>query len=179
MGFPAACDAAGDGVDSPRTGVTPFLPDRFPVFLLEDAARWGARIRLSSNRRAGGRVKVAIHGSADVCTPETVDREIHERDLRRIVEQLRMRIPALDGKVLRAQTCMYTMSPDEHFVIGAHPQFASCSIACGFSGHGFKFACVVGEILGGPCDERIYFASDRVVFTDAVCGVETLHGDRE
>jgi sarcosine oxidase len=39
------------------------------------------------------------------------------------------------------------MSPDEHFVIGAHPQFASCSIACGFSGHGFKFAGVVGEIL--------------------------------
>ncbi len=92
-------------------------------------------------------MKVAIHGSDQVCTPETVDREIHEPDLQRIVEQLRVRIPALDGKVLRAQTCMYTMSPDEHFVIGPHPQFASCSIACGFSGHGFKFACVVGEIL--------------------------------
>ena len=92
-------------------------------------------------------MKVAIHGSAVVCTPESVDREIRERDLRRIVEQLRIRIPALDGKVLRAQTCLYTMSPDEHFVIGAHPQFGSCSIACGFSGHGFKFACVVGEIL--------------------------------
>ena len=39
------------------------------------------------------------------------------------------------------------MSPDEHFVIGIHPRFASCTVACGFSGHGFKFASVVGEIL--------------------------------
>jgi len=53
----------------------------------------------------------------------------------------------LDGELLRAQTCLYTMSPDEHFVIGTHPRFASCTVACGFSGHGFKFAGVVGEIL--------------------------------
>ena len=39
------------------------------------------------------------------------------------------------------------MSPDEHFVIGKHPRFAACLVACGFSGHGFKFASVVGEIL--------------------------------
>ncbi len=39
------------------------------------------------------------------------------------------------------------MTPDEHFVIGVHPQFPQVSLACGFSGHGFKFAPVVGEIL--------------------------------
>ena len=132
---------------APRTGVTPFLPDRFPVFLSEDARGGAHGYGFPAIDGPEGGMKAAIHGSADVCTPESVDREIHERDLRRIVEQLRVRIPALDGKVLRAQTCLYTMSPDEHFVIGAHPEFASCSIACGFSGHGFKFACVVGEIL--------------------------------
>jgi sarcosine oxidase len=132
---------------APRTGVTPFLPDRFPVFLLEDAGGGAPGYGFPAIDGPEGGMKVAIHGSADVCTPDTVDREIHERDLRRIVEQLRVRIPALDGKVIRAQTCLYTMTPDEHFVIGAHPQFASCSIACGFSGHGFKFAAVVGEIL--------------------------------
>ena len=131
----------------PKTGVTPFLPDRFPVFLLEDAGGGAHGYGFPAIDGPEGGMKAAIHGSADVCTPESVDREIHARDLRRIVEQLRVRIPALDGEVLRAQTCMYTMSPDEHFVIGAHPQFASCSIACGFSGHGFKFASVVGEIL--------------------------------
>jgi sarcosine oxidase len=131
----------------PRTGVMPFLPDRFPVFLLEDAGGGAHGYGFPAIDGPEGGMKAAIHGSEDVCMPDTVDREIHELDLRRIVEQLRVRIPALDGKVLRAQTCMYTMSPDEHFVIGAHPQFASCSIACGFSGHGFKFASVVGEIL--------------------------------
>ncbi len=132
---------------APRTGVTPFLPDRFPVFLLEDARGGAHGYGFPAIDGPEGGMKVAIHGSADACTPDTVDREIHETDLRRIVEQLRVRMPALDGKVLRAQTCMYTMSPDEHFVIGPHPRFASCSIACGFSGHGFKFASVVGEIL--------------------------------
>jgi sarcosine oxidase len=131
----------------PKTGVMPFLPDRFPVFLLEDAAGGAHGYGFPAIDGPEGGMKAAIHGSEDVCTPDTIDREIHELDLRRIVEQLRVRIPALDGKVLRAQTCMYTMSPDEHFVIGAHPQCASCSIACGFSGHGFKFASVVGEIL--------------------------------
>jgi sarcosine oxidase len=131
----------------PRTGVAPFLPDRFPVFLLEDARGGAHGYGFPAMDGPEGGMKVAIHGSDQVCTPESVDREIHEQDLRRIVEQLRVRIPALDGKVLRAQTCLYAMSPDEHFVIGAHPQFASCSIACGFSGHGFKFAGVVGEIL--------------------------------
>jgi sarcosine oxidase len=57
------------------------------------------------------------------------------------------RMPALSGQIVKAQTCLYTMTPDEHFVIGAHPQAAAVSIACGFSGHGFKFAPVVGEIL--------------------------------
>jgi sarcosine oxidase len=82
-----------------------------------------------------------------VCTPQSVDRDVHESDVRKIIEQLRVRIPALDGKVVRAKTCMYTLSPDEHFVIGTHPEFASCTVACGFSGHGFKFASLVGEVL--------------------------------
>ena len=42
---------------------------------------------------------------------------------------------------------MYTMTPDENFVIGPHPHHDAVTIAAGFSGHGFKFAPVVGEIL--------------------------------
>jgi sarcosine oxidase len=45
------------------------------------------------------------------------------------------------------QTCMYSNTPDRHFVIGRHPQCADVVMACGFSGHGFKFVPVVGEIL--------------------------------
>jgi sarcosine oxidase len=131
----------------PTTGVDTFLPDRFPVFLCEDPEGGFPGYGFPALDGPRGGIKAAIHGSDIVCTPEHVDREVHETDVQRIIQKLKARMPALDGQVVRAQTCLYTMSPDEHFVIGAHPQLASCSIACGFSGHGFKFASVVGEIL--------------------------------
>ena len=61
---------------------------------------------------------------------------------------------------------MYTMTPDEHFMVGHHPEHASVSIACGFSGHGFKFAPVMGEILAdlataGSTSHRIHLLSLR------------------
>jgi len=131
----------------PQTGVAPFMPDRFPVFLCEDPEGGFPGYGFPAIDGPMGGIKAAIHGSDTTCTPETVDREIHEAEVRRIIDRLKLRMPVLNGEIVRAQTCLYTMTPDEHFVIGAHPQFASCLIACGFSGHGFKFACVVGEIL--------------------------------
>ena len=56
-------------------------------------------------------------------------------------------LPALDGTCLHSATCMYSNTPDEHFVIARHPDSANVTVACGFSGHGFKFVPVVGEIL--------------------------------
>jgi sarcosine oxidase len=92
-------------------------------------------------------VKAAIHGSDISCTPETVHREPREADLAAVVRKFSPRFPSLAGPIVKASTCLYTMTPDEHFIIGQHPRFATVSIACGFSGHGFKFAPVVGEIL--------------------------------
>jgi sarcosine oxidase len=56
-------------------------------------------------------------------------------------------LPTLPGRLVRAATCLYTSTPDGHFVLGTHPEHPQVSIACGFSGHGFKFVPVVGEIL--------------------------------
>jgi N-methyl-L-tryptophan oxidase len=44
---------------------------------------------------------------------------------------------------------MYTMTPDHHFVIDQHPEHSNVLLAAGFSGHGFKFASVIGEVLCG------------------------------
>lgn len=131
---------------APRGGVEPFVPERFPVFLMENGDGRPGYGFPAIDGPAGG-MKVAIHGSDHVCTPQTVDRAIHAADLERIQRVLAPRIPALSGEVLRAQTCLYTVTPDEHFVIGKHPTLANCTVACGFSGHGFKFASVVGEVL--------------------------------
>ena len=55
--------------------------------------------------------------------------------------------PCADGPVLSMRTCLYTNSPDSHFIVDVHPENPNVILACGFSGHGFKFASVVGEIL--------------------------------
>ncbi len=131
----------------PEGGVEPFRPDRFPVFLCESPDNGFPGYGFPAVDGAAGGVKAAIHGSHVVCTPDTVDREVHESDLNAVIRNLSRRFPLLAGQILKATTCLYTMTPDEHFIIGLHPQFPSVSIACGFSGHGFKFAPVVGEIL--------------------------------
>jgi sarcosine oxidase len=145
--FPLRVTRQVMGWIEPRSGVADFLPERFPVWLAEDPQGGAPAYGFPAIDGEAGGVKVAIHGSDMVCTPQTVDRAIHESDLRRIVEKVRLRMQALDGALLRAKTCMYTMTPDENFVIGTHPSVANCSVACGFSGHGFKFSSVVGEVL--------------------------------
>jgi glycine/D-amino acid oxidase-like deaminating enzyme len=52
--------------------------------------------------------------------------------------------------------CLYTMSPDAHFIVDRHPQHPQVSFAAGLSGHGFKFSCVLGEILAQwSLDEQV------------------------
>ena len=131
----------------PSSGVEAFLPHRFPVFLCESPDDGHLSYGFPAVDGPSGGVKAAIHGSNIECTPDTIDRVIHEIDGGEVIRQLRPRFPALDGEILKAQTCMYTMTPDEHFIVGQHPENPSVSIACGFSGHGFKFAAVIGEIL--------------------------------
>jgi sarcosine oxidase len=130
----------------PRGELDAFLPDRFPVFLSECEDGRPA-YGFPAVDGPGGGVKAAIHGSVHECTPESVDRTISSEDTAELSEKVGRRIPALRGRVVKAQTCLYTMTPDEHFIIGKHPEHRSVSLACGFSGHGFKFSSVVGEIL--------------------------------
>jgi sarcosine oxidase len=119
----------------------------FPIFLWEPEGKplFYGFPRISET----GDPKVAIHSGNEACTPSTIDRVIHLQDELSIRSAISSRIPALNGEVSHAATCMYTMTADEHFIIDTHPNYPQVSIAAGFSGHGFKFASVVGEIL---CD---------------------------
>ncbi|WP_062210352.1 N-methyl-L-tryptophan oxidase [Streptomyces sp. NBRC 109706] len=133
---------------SGESGVEPFLPDRHPVYIWErpeddtqiygfpaiDGPEGGAKVAFF--RRAGGE-----------CTPETIDRTVHPAEVATMAEHAGRHLPSLPGALLHAATCMYTTTPDEHFVIARHPAHEAVTVACGFSGHGFKFVPVVGEIL--------------------------------
>jgi sarcosine oxidase len=99
-------------------------------------------------------VKVGFARNGIACTPDTIDRVVHEREISEIRARVAELLPGLAGQCLHAATCMYPNTPDRHFVIGRHPQCADVIMACGFSGHGFKFVPVVGEILADLAIDR-------------------------
>jgi len=136
----------------PTEGISQFLPSQFPVYIWDGGARWPFYGFPAIDGSSRG-VKVAIHGSSNVCTASTIDRQIHNEDIARIRERIAARIPTLNGPLLEAKTCLYTITPDGHPVIGLHPQHPGIVIAAGFSGHGFKFSNTVGEILADLADK--------------------------
>jgi sarcosine oxidase len=92
--------------------------------------------------------KVAEHtGGEIVADPLAVDRTLRSADPLRVEAFLSKFIPSVGRPPSRHSVCLYTMSPDENFIIDLHPQFQQVCFAAGLSGHGFKFTCVLGEIL--------------------------------
>ncbi|MBA2535762.1 MAG: N-methyl-L-tryptophan oxidase [Rubrobacter sp.] len=131
----------------PVGGVEPFLSNRFPIFIWEpeDGNSFYA---IPAHDGPRGGVKVAFfRADGRPADPETIDREVHDDEVEFIRGYLARYVPSLDGDFLHAKTCMYTNTPDEHFVISTHPEYPQVAIAAGFSGHGYKFCSVVGEIL--------------------------------
>jgi sarcosine oxidase len=96
----------------------------------------------------GRGVKVAEHtGGRAVADPLAVDREMDADEKERVEQILDVHLPALGCRCTEHAVCLYTMSPDHHFLVGLHPASERVAIAAGFSGHGFKFASVMGEVL--------------------------------
>lgn len=123
-----------------------FTKERFPCWAIEDESRSIFYGFPMAESRPG--LKIARHVPGPTADPETLDRQgATFRDEENFREGLRRFLPSGDGPTLSMATCMYTMSPDSHFILDLHPEHANVSIACGFSGHGFKFAPVVGEIM--------------------------------
>ena len=104
-------------------------------------------LRVPGDRRPGRRREGHLLPAGEICTPESIDRTVYPQEIAAIADHVADRIPTLPGTYLRAATCMYTTTADENFVIATHPEHPQVTVACGFSGHGFKFVPVVGEIL--------------------------------
>jgi sarcosine oxidase len=131
----------------PVGGVEPFLPHRFPVFIWQPEDG-NAFYSIPAHDGPRGGIKVAFfRADGKPADPDTIDCEVHDEEIDFIRTYVARYVPTLDGELLYARTCMYTNTPDEHFVISAHPEYPQVAIAAGFSGHGFKFCGVVGEIL--------------------------------
>jgi sarcosine oxidase len=95
----------------------------------------------------GSGVKVACHQQGITGTPDGLTRNVSAEEVEDIRSFIRRFLPDADGAFRSAAACLYTNTPDEHFWIDRHPLHANVLIASPCSGHGFKFASVVGEIL--------------------------------
>jgi sarcosine oxidase len=97
----------------------------------------------------GEPLKFGRHDRGEVCTPRTIRREVTDADVAPLRAVLDRYMPGASGPVDRTLTCMYTNTPDAHFVLDRHPEHHQVVYGCGFSGHGFKFSSAIGEVLAG------------------------------
>jgi sarcosine oxidase len=92
-------------------------------------------------------MKLAHHAPGEKTDPDTINREAQAGDEQTFLPALRHFGADAQGPVTSMQICMYTNSPDHHFIVDRSPAHPHVTLACGFSGHGFKFASVIGEVL--------------------------------
>jgi sarcosine oxidase len=86
-----------------------------------------------------------VRGAPD--DPDRLNRTPVPADEQEVRPFLQRYLPRANGIVREMSVCMYTNTPDSHFIVDRHPDHPQVHIACGFSGHGFKFAPVIGEAL--------------------------------
>jgi sarcosine oxidase len=126
-----------------------FTSDRFPVTCFTDgdgAFYYAIPICNSGNYRTKA-FKVGRHNPGCIVSPNSVQRTSTVEDIEFASVGLQEFIPGALGRLVSSEICLYTSTPDGHFIIDLHPEYKRVAYACGFSGHGFKFAPVVGEAL--------------------------------
>ncbi|NKB87806.1 MAG: N-methyl-L-tryptophan oxidase [Acidobacteria bacterium] len=131
---------------NPTSGIEQYQPEVFPIFFWEPPD--GDQIYgFPALDGPDGGVKVAIQHGGGPIDPNSPDRDVRDDDIARVRASIQDAMPTLNGEWLEGAVCIYTNTPDHHFLLGTHPGASRVHIAGGLSGHGFKFASVVGEVL--------------------------------
>jgi sarcosine oxidase len=99
-------------------------------------------------------LKLAHHAPATVCDPDQVDRNIYPADSAPMVDVLHQYFRKGFKQLSAVKTCLYTNTADENFIIDQLPGYENVYVAAGFSGHGFKFAAGIGEIMADLAVDR-------------------------
>lgn len=119
-------------------------PDRIPNFYF--ATSKGGFYGFPAVSERG--IKVGEHETPDIYPhPDRLNRELNSEEEEPVWEFLQQTLPELLPQRNGFSVCMYTVTPDHHFIVDIHPQDENVIIAAGFSGHGFKFAPVIGEMV--------------------------------
>jgi sarcosine oxidase len=127
-----------------------FAPTCFPVFVLQadEGTFYGFPVWSVPGFKIGLHHHLRETGEADA-----IDREVHARDEAVLRVALERYFPAANGPTMALRTCLYTNTPDEHFVIDMLPDLPQVVVASPCSGHGYKFCSVIGEMLADLATE--------------------------
>lgn len=123
----------------------PFARERFACWAIEQrdgSLYYGAPL----NEFEPG-LKIAHHKRGPLTDADHVSRDPTPADQDSINRMVTDVLPGAAGAIAEMRVCLYTNSPDSHFILGQYPNDPRVLLACGFSGHGFKFASVVGEVM--------------------------------
>ena len=140
-----------------------FEQERCPIYIFQVPEGW----YYGFPHIPGSGLKIGRHENGEITTARTIRRDIGADEIETLRCVLDRYMPGASGTVLKTLTCMYTNTPDEHFILDVHPQHPQVVYGCGFSGHGFKFASVIGEILadlaveGATGHDVAFLARDR------------------
>ncbi len=126
-----------------QSGVDHFSPDRFPVWIREGTAEGDAYGFPSLDGRT---IKLGIHHGGDPADPDGVKREVTDSDLDPLRLFVTRYLRGVTRHVARSAICLYTNSPDQDFIVDVHPESSRVVVLSPCSGHGFKFAPVMGDI---------------------------------
>jgi sarcosine oxidase len=121
-----------------------FATDRFPVFVMNtpDGHFYGFPQFGVPGFKIG-----KYHHRSEVIDPDAMNRVVDADDVAVLRDCVRSIFPAADGPVLRSSTCIFTNTPDEHFIIDRLPDAPEVLVVSACSGHGFKFCSVIGEVV--------------------------------
>jgi sarcosine oxidase len=143
-----------------------FTAEHMPVFIYHGTDERGFKTYGLPSVDSSG-VKVAYHGGAPFEHPSQISYTPNENEVERIRKFSRQYLPVIgDCPLGLTRICLYTMTPDEHFIIDQHPEYPQIVVGSPCSGHGFKFSTMIGHILAdlaltGRADQDISLFSVR------------------
>lgn len=123
-----------------------FTPDACPVFIRELP---GGHLVYGVPSLDGATIKLAVHHEGETVDPDTLSRSVSEHDLAPLRDVATEWMHGVEPLASRAITCLYTDTPDQHFVVDRLPDGAAGTVVSACSGHGFKFAPAIGEAVAG------------------------------
>ena len=120
-----------------------FTPEKLPVFITDSDIGGIYGFPCVD----GASLKIANHLDGDRVEPDSVDRTTREGENADVLALAAQLFPDVTPTVVKSAVCLYMMTPDTDFILDRHPELPNVAIGAGFSGHGFKFAPAVGEVL--------------------------------